>query len=49
MKYGFSFSLSRLLGIAQFKQSIARKTGVPTTVGGLQRKLGASILKALFK
>jgi hypothetical protein len=48
-KYGFSFSLSRLLGIAQTKQKIARTTGIPTTKGGIQRKIGASILKLFFK
>ncbi len=48
-KYGFSFSLSRLLGIAQAKQKFARTTGIPTTKGGMQRKIGASILKMFFK
>lgn len=48
-KYGFSFSLSRLLGVAQAKQKLARKTGIPTTKGGMQRKIGASILKIFFK
>jgi hypothetical protein len=48
-KYGFSFSLSRLLGIAQAKQKFARTTGIPTTKGGLQRKIGSSILKMFFK
>jgi hypothetical protein len=48
-KYGFSFSLSRLLGITQAKQKFARTTGVPTTKGGIQRKIGASILKLFFK
>jgi hypothetical protein len=48
-KYGFSFSLSRLLGIAQAKQKLARTTGIPTTKAGMQRKIGASILKILFK
>jgi hypothetical protein len=35
-KYGFLFSLSRLLGIAQAKQKFARTTGIPATEGGLQ-------------
>jgi len=47
-KYGFSFSLSRFLGIAQAKRSIAIKTGVPTTRGGVERKIGRLILNALF-
>lgn len=48
-KFGFSFSLSRLLGIAQAKQKIARATGIPTTKSGMERKIGTSILKMFFK
>jgi hypothetical protein len=47
-KFGFSFSLNRLLGITAAKQSFARKTGVPTTKGGVERKLGNLIIKSLF-
>jgi hypothetical protein len=46
-KYGFSFSLSRLLGIQKVKQDIARATGIPTTRGGIERKIGRSIIKLL--
>lgn len=42
--YGFSFSLSRLLGIAGLKNKIARATGIPTTRGGLERKLGRMLI-----
>lgn len=45
---GLSFSWSRLLGIAGLKNKIARKTGVPTTRGGLERKIGRILLDALF-
>ncbi len=48
-KFGFSFSLNRLLGITQAKQRFARTTGIPTTKSGVQRKIGASIWKMLFK
>ena len=48
MKCGLSFSLSRLIGLAQAKQKFAKRTGIPTTKSGLQRKIGASILN-LFK
>ena len=48
-KFGFSFSLNRLLGITQAKQSFARKTGIPTTKSGMERKVGASIFKMFFK
>ncbi len=48
-KFGFSFSLNRLLGITAVKQSIARATGIPTTKGGLQQKVGREVLKQLAK
>lgn len=48
-KFGFSFSLKRLVGITALKQSFARSTGIPTTKGGLQRKVGGSVLKQIFK
>tara|TARA_R110002153_G_C12936175_1_gene456718 strand:+ start:363 stop:521 length:159 start_codon:yes stop_codon:yes gene_type:complete len=47
-KFGFSFSLNRLLGITGAKQSFARKTGIPTTKGGVERKVGNLIIKSLF-
>ena len=48
-KFGFSFSLSRLVGLAGLKNKIARKTGIPTTKGGIERKIGRNIVKAIFK
>jgi hypothetical protein len=47
-KYGISFSWKRLLGISGFRNSIARKTGVPTTKGGMERKLGRSLVRMIF-
>jgi hypothetical protein len=47
-KYGFSFSWKRFLGITGAKQRFARQTGIPTTKSGMERKLGAFILKLLF-
>ncbi len=47
-KFGFSFSLNRLLGITGAKQSFARKTGVPTSKIGMERKLGSFLIKLLF-
>ena len=47
-KFGFSFSLNRLLGITSLKQKIAKFTGIPTTKSGIERKIGVSILKFLF-
>lgn len=45
---GLSFSWKRALGITQVRQSFARKTGIPTTKSGLERKLGKAIIKTLF-
>lgn len=47
-KYGFSFSWSRLLGISGAKNRVARKTGIPTTRGGIERKIGRTIIKTFF-
>ena len=46
--FGFSFSWKRLLGISGERNSFARKTGIPTTRGGAERKIGRMILNALF-
>jgi hypothetical protein len=45
---GLSFSWKRALGITQAKQKIARKTGIPTSKAGMQRKIGSVILKTLL-
>lgn len=45
---GLSFSWRRALGITQAKQQIARKTGIPTSKSGVERKIGSVILKFLF-
>ena len=45
---GLSFSLKRALGITQFKQKVSRETGIPLTRGGIERKIGSTILKMLF-
>ena len=45
---GLSFSWKRALGITQAKQQISRKTGIPTTKAGMERKIGNAILKALL-
>ena len=43
-----SFSLKRAIGITGVKQKIARKTGIPTTRQGLERKIGGAILNAII-
>ena len=45
---GLSFSWKRALGISQTMQRIARKTGIPTTKAGAERKIGNVIMKALL-
>lgn len=47
-KYGFSFCISRLIGLQTLKQKIAYKSGVPITKFGLQRKVGAFFLSLFF-
>lgn len=47
-KLGVSFSLSRLIGITGLKSSIAHKTGLPTSKGGVERKLGRGIIRTVF-
>ena len=45
---GLTFSLKRALGITQAKQQISRKTGIPMTRQGLERKIGSIIIKSIF-
>lgn len=46
---GLTFSVKRAIGVTGIKQSIAQKTGIPTTRGGLERKIGNAILKKILK
>ena len=45
---GLSFSWKRAIGITKVKQKVARKTGIPTTKGGVERKIGRTILKTVL-
>lgn len=45
---GLSFSLKRAVGVSAVKQKIAKKTGIPTTKQGLERKIGGTIMKSIF-
>jgi len=47
-KLGLQFSLKRLLGITRLKNNFSRKTGIPTTKSGIERKIGKALLSALF-
>ena len=46
---GLSFSLKRAVRVTKVKQKIARTIGVPTTSQGLERKIGAAVVKAVTK
>ncbi len=46
---GVSFSWKRALGTSKLKQQISRKTGIPMSKSGVERKIGKSILDILFK
>ena len=46
-KYGFSFSWKRLLGISGLKTKISRKTGIPLTKGGFERKVVRTVIKTI--
>ena len=47
-KFGFSFSWKRALGISALRSRIAKKTGIPTTKGGVERKIGGFIINGLL-
>ena len=45
---GLSFSWKRALGVTKAKQQISRKTGIPMSKAGLERKIGKTIIKSIF-
>lgn len=45
---GLSFSWKRALGITQLKRTIAKETGIPTSKAGIERKIGQTIIRAIF-
>ena len=45
---GISFSWKRALGISEAKRKIAKETGIPTSKAGIERKIGQTIIKAIF-
>ncbi|MDY5858389.1 MAG: hypothetical protein SPK09_04075 [Porphyromonas sp.] len=46
---GLSFSLKRAVGVTKIKQKVSKRTGVPTTKHGLERKVGGAVLKGVKK
>ena len=45
---GLSYSWKRAVGISGARQRIARKTGVPTSKAGLERKVGKIIIRMIL-
>ena len=46
---GVSFSWKRALGITKLKQQSSRKTGIPMSKNGGERKIGKTILDIILK
>ena len=45
---GLSFSWKRALGVTKAKRKFTRKTGIPTTKAGIERKIGKMVIDAIF-
>ena len=45
---GLPFSWKRASGLSAARGRFARQTGIPTTRGGLERKIGRSLIHALL-
>ena len=45
---GVTFSLKRALGVTAVKQKIAKKTGLPLTKQGMERKIGDAVISTIF-
>ena len=45
---GFSFSWKRAVGLTALRSKTSRRIGVPTSRQGVERKIGATLLGALF-
>ena len=42
------FSLKTFIGITALRQTIARKSGIPTTKNGIKNKIGRKIFEFIF-
>jgi hypothetical protein len=42
---GLSFSWRRAIGLSGLKRRVAHRTGIPTTRGGLERKVGRVLIQ----
>ncbi len=43
-----NFSWKRFLGITKAKRKFTKETGIPTTKAGIERKIGRTVLDAIF-
>lgn len=46
---GLSFSLKQALGVTKLKRVIAKRTGIPTSKAGVERKIGGFIINKILK
>ncbi len=45
---GVSFSWRRALGVTKIKRAFTKATGIPTTIAGIERKLGSAIINLII-
>ena len=45
---GLTFSWKRAVGLTQLRTAIARQTGIPTTRGGIERKVGRVLMQSVW-
>lgn len=46
---GLSFSWRRAVGLSGLKARVARRTGIPTTRSGVERKIGRTIVHGILR
>jgi hypothetical protein len=46
---GLSFSLKRAIGTTSAKRAFSKKTGIPTTKSGIERKIGSLIFNKILR
>lgn len=45
---GLTFSWKRAIGLTALRRGVAARTGIPTTRGGVERKIGRGLLALVF-
>jgi hypothetical protein len=46
---GLTFSWKRAVGLSQLRGRLARQSGIPTTRGGIERKVGRVLIQMLLR